>query len=1001
MVPVVDSAFTPFTVGVYRCTQRLSAGRSGELFAAIHRPTGTLRAIRRLSPDILADRTLARGVLQNLERIRQLKHPNVLRIHETIVEIDEAYVVMDYIQGVNLMDVLKRLRGTAPLSPQLATFITSQICQALDHAHHFREEGRPSPLVHGALWPPNVLLSFRGEITVSDFGAWVIPTGLHGEEGNVSIRTQFSYRSPEHVNGSTLTSASDVFCVGILLFELLTGRQLFLGQSLMETLELVENAEVESLAGVPDPLLPVLGRCLEREPSGRYADPASLFSELSVAFPRSGSREVRSELARFLDGFPRPSGGPGPLAPEPILQKAHSAEVDTEEGATRRSNLPPVPPPDDLTPEPVAPLTPLPGLREDIDEPTNINPTGVTEALVALSKDTTDPGALDSLFGPEPGEEEEPTRIDPIIPGITGPEPLPALGKEDADHEEGPTNIPGVDQRVLWESPDEVTVPTDDDTRPQPVFPPLPPGDRGKFIKTTSEADEDEESTVKTSGVSTALSGEFSVDDEPTIQASHAPLDSITPPPQTVGSRGDLDDEPTFPSKPDGKVPSTRPPQATPGLGWSPAPSAPPKADEGDDEPTLQASQPQLSAPGSKAPPAAQPPGVHKTTLPWGALENVYPAVGDAGRNRDTGPAREVIEPRREEGTPAVEALAKTALAGDEAIGDPGGLEFSFAPGDEGKPAPAQLSTYGQDDSSLVSDVSTFDRERRAVAQEISEVSDVSSFDQDSFVSGVHSFEGDSSVFSVSMPGPARSRFTAAHVLLLVAIVVFLIAVGLLIRRLVLQSRAHRAQSTVEQVVDAAVVTPRTSSLSPDAGPRKQPKPTPKTGKPKGKVHSSGQHLNALLHGKLKPGMLRIVSKPPGMVYVNGKRLGDSPVTARVRPGDQVKLAVVAPRFELHHDTVDVPLSRGMSLEVTLREAGYKRAEGRRRGWLAVHCRKRDERRIMLDGQDTGYSCPGPVVFRISPGRHKVGFFSPATGKISGRRAKVRSGRKAHIWAPR
>lgn len=996
MLPVVDSAFTPFMVGVYRCTQRLSAGRSGELFAAIHRPTGTLRAIRRLSPEVLADQTLARVVLQNLERIRRLSHPNVLRIHETIVEIDEAYVVMDYIQGVSLMEVLKRLRGTAPLSPQLATFIASQICQALDHAHHFRDEGRPSPLVHGALWPPNVLLSFRGEVTVSDFGAWVIPTGLHGEDGNVSIRTQFSYRSPEHVNGSTLTSASDVFCVGVLLFELLTGRQLFLGQSLMETLELVENAEFESLAGVPDPLLPVLGRCLEREPAGRYADPASLFSELSVAFPRSGSREVRSELVRFLDGFPRPGGGPGPLAPEPILQEAKSSELDTEEGATRRSNLPPVPPPDDLTPEPVAPLTPLPGLREDIDEPTNINPTGVTEALVALSKDTTDPGALDKLFGPEQGEEEEPTRIDPIIPGITGPEPLPALGKEGVERSDGPTNVSGVDQRVLWESPDEITVPADDDTRPQPVYPPLPPG---RFVKTTSDGNEDEESTVKTSAVSTALSGEFSVDDEPTIQASHAPLVSITPPPQSVGDRGDLDDEPTFPSKPDGQVPSTRPPQATPGLGWTPAPPAPGKADEADDEPTLQASQPQLPALGSNAPLAAPQPGVHRTTLPWGALENAYHPLGTAGSASDAGPGRAVIEPRREEGTPAVEALAKTALAGDGAMVDEGGLEFSVAPGDEGKPAAAPLSTYGQDDSSLVSDVSTFDRERRAVAQEISEVSDVSAFDQDSFVSGVNSFDGDSSVFSISMPGPARSRFTAAHVLLLVAIVVFLIAVGLLIRRLVLQSRARHARSTVEQVVDAGEVTPRTSSLSPDAGPHEQPTPTTK--KPGAKVHSSGQHLKALLHGKLKPGMLRIVSKPPGTVYVGGKRLGDSPVTASVRPGDQVKLAVVAARFEMHRDTVDVPLSRGMSLEVTLREAGYKRAEGRRRGWLAVHCRKRDERRILLDGQDTGYSCPGPVVFRIAPGRHKVGFFSPTTGKTSSRRAKVRNGRKSHIWAPR
>ena len=166
-------------------------------------------------------------------------------------------------------------------------------------------------------------------------------------------------------------------------------------------------------------------------------------------------------------------------------------------------------------------------------------------------------------------------------------------------------------------------------------------------------------------------------------------------------------------------------------------------------------------------------------------------------------------------------------------------------------------------------------------------------------------------------------------------------------------------------------------------------------------VHSSGQHLNTLLHGKLKPGMLRVKTTPPGMVYINGKRVGTAPVTAKVRAGDQIKLLVEVPRYELHRQTVDVPLSRGMALEITLRGAGYKRADGKRKGWLTIHCRKRDQRRILLNGNDTGYSCPGPVVFRLKPGRYKLGFASLVTGKTRSRRARVRRGRKSHVWAPR
>jgi len=911
----------------------------------------------------MADTALAEIVLQNLSRVCRLSHPNILRVHEIIRRDDVVHVVMDYVQGINLVAVLRRVREMVPFTAPVATFVTSQVCHALDHAHHLRNRDMPLPLVHGALWPPNVLVSFRGEISVTDFGAWVIPTGMHGEEGSLSIRTQFSYRSPEHVNGSTLTAASDIFCVGILLHEMVTGHQLLRGRSLMETLELVENAKIGELDGVPDELRPVLRRCLERDPADRYADPTSLISDLSVAVPRSGSREVRKNLVGFVEAVARAEGisTQPPLVPEP-LPPAKSGEIDSggpskidsdaEEGSTRRSRSQ-LRPPLDLQPLPVAALSPLPGLREDIDEPTGISPTGVTEALVALSKDSTDPGTLEQLLAPEP-DEDEPTRIDPIIPGITGPEPLPALGDDDSDRPEGPTDImPPVDQRVLWESPLK-----EEDTKPQPLrYSPAPAND--DFIEATTE-----EETLRTATTGSA-SGEFVSEDEPTVQAPQSTIDARNPLQHTHRSTLDSDDEPTMPSMPE---PPVKPPRRL--------------DDEADDEPTLQAApqpqaQPVWPPPPASSRPVAGPP--KNATLPWPALEDVYPTA-----RRPSQPS-----PQKEQ-TPGIDALAQTALPDTVAPGE-GELEFSFA------------SDEDSFRSQQSSDVSTVDRGPPGPTRPALPPAPVSPpimdgliddhEEQDSFISSVGSYDGDS-VFSLSMDRP-RSRFTAAHLLLLVAIVVFLVAVGLLIRRLVLQSR--RSRSSVQRVVDAS--RPTATPLADATRPAGKPMDAGK--QPAAKVPPSGSHLNKLLHPALQPGTIAVKSNPAGMVYINGRRVGSTPKTTTVPPGDRVRLAIVASRHKIHRQTVDIPLSRGISLDITLQAAGYNRADGRRIGWLSVYCGRRDNRHILLDGEDTGYTCPKPVTFRLRPGRHTVGFYSIKTDKTSTRHAKVRWGRRTRAWATR
>ena len=420
---MTESAFTPFAVGAYRCIQRLGAGRSGELFAAVHGPSGTPRALRRLAPEIVRDETLCNAVLANIEWMRRMEHPNVVPIHEVLERDRDLFVVSDYVQGPDLLRALTHLGKTGPLSVHAATLVCLQICRALDHARKLRVEGEPAAPVHGALSPTNVLLGFQGDVQLTDFGAWKIPTGPDSDGYERSARIRLGYCSPEHVNGSAPGGASDIFCIGILLHEMVTGRSPFLAPSPAETLEMVEQAGLGPDEDLPAALTPVLRRCLARAPTERISEPAALLAELIDAVPGAGSPEIRDELASFISGVadaePDDDGqldtvrSAGRLQPAAVAglvdddddEEATAHDGDDEEATANDAQRPPVAmrPPEDSPPALPRPAGNLLHGLSDAEEPTDINPAGVMEALAALSSGSGAPAATDATLPADSG----------------------------------------------------------------------------------------------------------------------------------------------------------------------------------------------------------------------------------------------------------------------------------------------------------------------------------------------------------------------------------------------------------------------------------------------------------------------------------------------------------------------------------------------------------------------------------------------------------------------
>jgi hypothetical protein len=230
-----------------------------------------------------------------------------------------------------------------------------------------------------------------------------------------------------------------------------------------------------------------------------------------------------------------------------------------------------------------------------------------------------------------------------------------------------------------------------------------------------------------------------------------------------------------------------------------------------------------------------------------------------------------------------------------------------------------------------------------------------------------------------------RPRISPAHIMLAVAISVFLVAVALLVRRVVSQRLTPQRPDAQTVRADASPVP--SVEVRRDLGP--SPAPGPQTGK----------HLEELLQGRLGPGQMRVTSEPQGTVYVDRKLVGRTPTTVRVPAGSAVEVLILASGYEMHRATVRMPSDKGYPVQARLTPAHYPRASGRPRGILAVRCPPGDDRRISIDGRESGYGCP-KVKFALRPARYRIGLYSVEEHRAETYTVRVRNKRRTTLHVP-
>jgi len=298
----------PVPFGKYYLLERINVGGMAEVFKA--KTFGVegferLLAVKRILPNIAEDEEFITMFIDEAKIAVQLQHANIAQIFDLGKVDDSFFIALEYVHGRDLRSIFDRMRNKAESLPiSMACYVTMQVCEGLDYAHNKRDaQGRELFLVHRDISPQNVLIGYEGEVKLIDFGIAKAAGKASKTQAGI-LKGKFGYMSPEQVRGLPIDKRSDIFAVGIVLYELLTGERLFIGESDFSTLEKVRNVEIQPPSSynkkIPQELERVVLKALARDPDDRYANAIDLHDDLQSFLYSVGEFFSRKDLAAWM-----------------------------------------------------------------------------------------------------------------------------------------------------------------------------------------------------------------------------------------------------------------------------------------------------------------------------------------------------------------------------------------------------------------------------------------------------------------------------------------------------------------------------------------------------------------------------------------------------------------------------------------------------------------------------------------------------------------------------
>jgi eukaryotic-like serine/threonine-protein kinase len=297
----------PSAFGRYTLLERLAVGGMAEVFRAkITSSHGfeKILVVKRILPHLAADANFVAMFIDEAKLTAQLTHPKIVQVLDFGEVRSQFFTALEYIDGFDGLGLLRvAAQKRVHLPRPLAVFIVSEVLEALDYAHNARDmEGKPMQIVHRDISPSNIFISKRGDVKLGDFG---IAHAQRRESKTQAgtLKGKYGYMSPEQVVGRPIDARSDLFAVGVVLAELLTGRRLFSAPADLDVLLKVRDVKLDRLdrygADLPKALDHIVRKALTKHPRDRYGSAAEFREALSDYLFAAGQRVGPSDLRAF------------------------------------------------------------------------------------------------------------------------------------------------------------------------------------------------------------------------------------------------------------------------------------------------------------------------------------------------------------------------------------------------------------------------------------------------------------------------------------------------------------------------------------------------------------------------------------------------------------------------------------------------------------------------------------------------------------------------------
>jgi len=325
----------PQPFGPYELLRRLGSGGMAEVFlaqAATHHGEKRLVALKRMHMQLSEDPSAVEMLVQEAKLAMRFDHPNIARTFELGCHGDVYYFIMEYVDGIDLGTVARLCEDDgSQLDPVVCAYVVSRMARGLAHAHDLcDDDGKLLGVVHRDVSPQNVLISRHGGVKLIDFGVAKVASRIQQTMAGI-IKGKYAYMSPEQASAETVDARSDVFSMGICLYELLSGKPLFRSAgnaSPFAILRAVRDDPIVALGtlvpGLPPELTRIAHKALERDRDKRFQAARLLADELDAwlaqVAPDFGDHRLATYVQRRVEAAPAGALPQNAIATPPIAK---------------------------------------------------------------------------------------------------------------------------------------------------------------------------------------------------------------------------------------------------------------------------------------------------------------------------------------------------------------------------------------------------------------------------------------------------------------------------------------------------------------------------------------------------------------------------------------------------------------------------------------------------------------------------------------------------------